>query len=61
MKIKRFTGSDMRSAIRNVREALGADAVILSNSKTGQGIEVVAAIDYDESLLDGSSKFQCDI
>lgn len=51
MKIKRFTGSDMRQAIRNVRDALGADAVILSSSKTEQGIEVVAAIDYDESLL----------
>jgi len=54
MKIKRFTGSDMRQAIRNVRDALGADAVILSSSKTKSGIEVVAAIDYDESLL-GSS------
>ena len=51
MKIKRFTGSDMRQAIRNVRDALGADAVILSNSITADGVEVVAAIDYDESLL----------
>ncbi len=51
MKIKRFTGSDMRQAIRNVRDALGADAVILSSSKTENGIEVVAAMDYDESLL----------
>ncbi len=55
MKIKRFTGSDMRQAIRNVRDTLGADAVILSNSKTENGIEVVAAIDYDESLLGNST------
>ena len=51
MKIKRFIGSDMREAIRNVRNALGEDAVILSNSRTAQGVEVVAAVDYDESLL----------
>ena len=52
MKIKRFTGSDMRQAIRKVRDALGPDAVILSNRTLDEGVEVVAAIDYDESLLD---------
>ena len=51
MKIKRFTGSDMRQAIKHVRDALGEDAVILSNQTTADGVEVVAAIDYDESLL----------
>jgi flagellar biosynthesis protein FlhF len=52
MKIKRFTGTDMRQAIRKVRDALGPDAVILSNRSLAEGVEVVAAIDYDESLLD---------
>jgi flagellar biosynthesis protein FlhF len=52
MKIKRFTGTDMRQAIRKVRDALGPDAVILSNRTLEDGVEVVAAIDYDESLLD---------
>lgn len=52
MKIKRFTGTDMRQAIRKVRDALGPDAVILSNRTIEEGVEVVAAIDYDESLLD---------
>ena len=52
MKIKRFAGSDMRQAIRKVRDALGPDAVILSNRKIAEGVEVVAAIDYDESLLE---------
>jgi len=52
MKIKRFTGTDMRQAIRKVRDALGPDAVILSNRTLDEGVEVVAAIDYDESLLD---------
>ncbi len=51
MKIKRFFAKDMRTGIRQVREALGADAVILSNQKVVGGIEIVAAIDYDEALL----------
>ncbi|MBN4079198.1 flagellar biosynthesis protein FlhF [Beggiatoa alba] len=51
MKIKRFFAKEMRQGIRQVREALGADAVILSNSQVKGGIEIVAAVDYDESLL----------
>jgi len=52
MKIKRFFSQDMRNVIRMVREELGADAVILSNSRVSGGVEVIAAVDYDESLLD---------
>lgn len=52
MKIKRFVVADMRQAIREVRDALGPDAVILSNQRlTTGGIEIVAAIDYDEALV----------
>ncbi|HEB87894.1 MAG TPA: flagellar biosynthesis protein FlhF, partial [Gammaproteobacteria bacterium] len=52
MKIKRFHAKDMRSTIRKVRKELGADAVILSNRRAVDGVEIIAAIDYDESLLD---------
>ncbi|MAT64048.1 MAG: flagellar biosynthesis protein FlhF [Gammaproteobacteria bacterium] len=55
MKIKRFFAQDMRQAIRKVRDELGADAVILSNRKLDQGIEIIAAIDYDESLVGGGA------
>lgn len=51
MKIKRFVADDMRSALRKVSETLGPDAVILSNNRLDEGIEIVAAIDYDESLI----------
>jgi flagellar biosynthesis protein FlhF len=51
MKIKRFVAEDMRTALRKVSEALGPDAVILSNNRIEEGIEIVAAIDYDESLI----------
>jgi flagellar biosynthesis protein FlhF len=51
MKIKRFFAKEMRLGIRQVRDALGSDAVILSNTKVDGGIEIIAAVDYDESLL----------
>jgi len=52
MKVKRFFAPDMRQAIRLVRETQGPDAVILSNRKVDGGVEIIAALDYDESLLD---------
>ncbi|MEE9343502.1 MAG: flagellar biosynthesis protein FlhF [Gammaproteobacteria bacterium] len=51
MNVSRFKAADMRQAIRQVKEELGPDAVILSSSSVADGIEIVAAIDYDESLL----------
>ena len=55
MKIKRFFAKDISGAIRDVREELGSDAVILSNTEVSGGIEIVAAIDYDEALFDDFS------
>lgn len=51
MKIKRYFAADMRQAIRKVREEQGPDAVILSNRKVDGGIEIIAALDYDEALV----------
>lgn len=51
MKIKRYFADDMRQAIRRVREEQGPDAVILSNRKVNGGVEIVAAVDYDESAV----------
>ena len=51
MKIKRFLASDMRQAMRDVRAEQGADAVILSTRRLEEGIEIIAAVDYDESLM----------
>ncbi|MEL0614317.1 flagellar biosynthesis protein FlhF [Marinomonas arenicola] len=51
MQIRRFRAPDMRQAIRKVRDAVGPDAVILSNQRLATGeIEIVAALDYDGSL-----------
>lgn len=51
MKIKRFFAEDIRQVLRQVRETLGPDAVILSNKSVEGGVELVAAMDYDESAF----------
>ena len=51
MRIKRFIASDMRTALRMVRDEQGPDAVILSNRPCPEGVEVVSATDYDEALV----------
>lgn len=47
MNIKRYAAADMRTAIRRIRDELGADAVIVSSQQTEDGVEVVAAMDYE--------------
>ncbi|SEM27270.1 flagellar biosynthesis protein FlhF [Luteibacter sp. UNCMF331Sha3.1] len=51
MKIKRFVAPDMRQAMRQVRDEQGPDAVILSTRRMDDGIEIIAALDYDEALV----------
>lgn len=46
MKIRRFIASDMREAMRQVRDAMGPDAVILETQRVEGGIELAAAMDY---------------
>src|SRR5687768_9306136 len=47
MRIQRYIAKDMRSALAQVREALGPDAVILSSGRVGNEVEVVAAVDME--------------
>ena len=49
MKIRRFVAKDMRSALTQIKDELGADAVIMSNKKIPEGVELMAAIDYSQS------------
>jgi flagellar biosynthesis protein FlhF len=51
MKIKRYTAVSMRAALALVRAEQGPDAVILSSRRGEDGIEVIAAVDYDEALF----------
>lgn len=45
MKISRFYGANTRDVMRQVREALGPDALIVSNRSVEGGIEVLATVD----------------
>lgn len=47
MKIRRFYGKDMREALKQVKDELGSDAVIMSNKKLADGVEIVAAYDNE--------------
>ncbi len=58
MKIKRFHAADVRQALKEVRDTLGADAVILSNNRVDGGVEIVAATDYDESKFNRPPQVQ---
>ncbi len=51
MKLKRFVAADTRSAMQQIKATFGPDAVILSSHHVEGGVEVVAAIDFDETIL----------
>ena len=52
MKIKRFVAESMREALASVRAEQGPDAVIISNRRIDGGIELITAVDYDETLIE---------
>lgn len=55
MNIRRYVAHDMREALTSIRTDLGPDAVMLSSRKLPNGVEVIAAVDYDDSLLGGGA------
>ena len=50
MRIKQYRETDMRSAMRKVRDELGDEAVILSTARVDDSVELLAALDYDPVL-----------
>ncbi|MBW3696383.1 flagellar biosynthesis protein FlhF [Vibrio sp. T187] len=56
MKIKRFFAKDMRTALLQVKEELGSEAVIMSNKKVAGGVEIVAAIDGETANTNAASR-----
>lgn len=50
MKIRTYVAKDMRQALRQVREEQGPDAVILSTRTVPGGVEVAAAIDFEQAV-----------
>jgi flagellar biosynthesis protein FlhF len=50
MRIRRFVAPSMREALAQVREELGSEAMIISSGRAAEGLEVIAAADYDAAL-----------
>jgi flagellar biosynthesis protein FlhF len=49
--IKKFHAQTTRDALRQVRDALGANALILSNRQVAGGVEIIAVADMDMAAL----------
>jgi len=56
VKIRRFVAKDMRTALSQIKEELGADAVIMSNKKIPEGVELMAAVDYHQTTATNTSE-----
>jgi len=52
MKMKRYFAADSRQALRALREEQGPEAVILSNRRVSGGVEIIAAMDYEDAMDD---------
>ncbi len=54
MKMKRYFAADSRQALRDLRDDQGPDAVILSNRRVQGGVEIIAALDYEDAMTNSS-------
>lgn len=61
MKIKRFFAADIRQAMRMVKDELGPDAVIMSNKSVDGGVEIYAARDFDQQMLQQTQRVEADV
>ena len=66
MRLKSFTADNLPEAMRQVREALGADAVILSTqpAESGSGVRVTAALEdspLDDLHFGAEAESHCDL
>lgn len=52
MNLKRFFAKDMRTALAEIKDELGSDAIIMSSKKVDGGIEIVAAVEDADSVKD---------
>ena len=55
MKMRRFIADETRHAMQQVEEVLGKDALILSTRRVAEGVEIIAAVDYEDDLDAGSA------
>lgn len=51
MQIRKFFGANTREVLREVRDALGSNALILSNRQVAGGIEIMAMAEDEAQAL----------
>ena len=56
MSVKRYFAATARMALREIRDELGEDAVILSNRKVEGGVEIMALADAEIAQMTGQHK-----
>ena len=56
MRVEKYIEADFQKAMAKARNELGKEAMLLSTRTTADGVEIVAASDYDPEEL--ASKFQ---
>lgn len=59
MKLQRFVAADTRTAMQQIKATFGSEAVILSTTDVEGGVELVAAIDFDETILSTEAAVAC--
>lgn len=59
MKLQRFVAADTRTAMQQIKAELGSEAVILSSTEVEGGVEIVAAIDFDQTVLSTEAAIAC--
>lgn len=60
MSAKRFVAADMRRALELVREQLGPDAIILSNRRVKEGVELICSLESEPQLPAGQQSLASD-
>jgi len=58
MNVKRYVAEDMRQALKQIRDELGPDAVILSNRRVNGGVEIFASVDGGELPAPQAATFE---
>ncbi len=52
MELRRFYAEDMSHGMRTVKKEMGSGAVIVETNRINDQVEILAALDFDESLYD---------
>ena len=58
MSFRKFIAPTTRQAMKDIRDELGSDAMILSNRQTAQGVEIVAIANGDFAHLTAGAAAQ---